>query len=115
GRQRSLAVVADLQCAGRLQIRQRSAAAARRAQSLQREDQPDRILLSVAIAGRADRRRGGPACASGGTVGGAADASGAILTSELSNYQTLMVRRRAAPSRTTRPHCCHSSFETALR
>ena len=31
------------------------------------------------------------------------------------NCQTLMVRRRAAPSRTMRPRQCHSSFETPLR
>ena len=31
------------------------------------------------------------------------------------NHQTLMVRRREAPSRTMRPHWCHSSFETPLR
>ena len=80
GRQRSFAVVADLQCARGLQIRQWLAAAARRAQSVQRENQPDRILLSVAVAGRADRRRRRPACASGRAAGGAADAGGQVLS-----------------------------------
>ena len=79
GRQRPFAVIADLQCARGLQIRQRPAAAARRAQPLQRADQPDRILLSVAIAGRADRRRRRPPCSSGRAAGGAADAGGEVL------------------------------------
>ena len=64
GRQRPFAVIADLQRPRRLPLRQRPAAAARRAQSLQRADQPDRILLSVALAGRADRRRCRPSCPS---------------------------------------------------
>ena len=55
------------------------AAAARRAQSLQREDQPDRILLSVAIAGRADRRRRRSPCSSSRAAGGAADAGRQVL------------------------------------
>ena len=79
GRQRPFAGIADLQCARGLQIRQRPAAAARRAQSLQREDQPDRILLSVAIAGRADRRCRRSPCSSGRAAGGAADAGGQVL------------------------------------
>ena len=45
--------------------------AARRAQSLRRADQPDRILLSVAPAGRADRRRRRPSCPSGRAARGA--------------------------------------------
>ena len=41
GRQCSFPGIPDLQCARRLPVRQRPAAAARRAQSLQRENQPD--------------------------------------------------------------------------
>jgi hypothetical protein len=53
-------------------------AAARRAQSVQRTDQPDRILLSVAAAGRADRRGCRSSSSSGGAARGAADAGGQI-------------------------------------
>ena len=43
------------------------------------QDQPDRILLSVAIAGRADRRRCRPPRSSRRAAGGAADAGGEVL------------------------------------
>ena len=79
GRQRPFAIVADLQCAGGLQVRQRPAVSARRAESLQRQDQPDRILLSVAIAGRADRRGCRSSRSSRRATGGAADAGGEVL------------------------------------
>jgi hypothetical protein len=41
-----------------LPVRQRNTAEARRAQFVQRANQPNRIFLRLAIAGRADRRRG---------------------------------------------------------
>ena len=43
------------------------------------QDQPDRILLSVALAGRADRRRRRPPRSSGRAACGAADAGGEVL------------------------------------
>ena len=43
------------------------------------QNQPDRILLFVAAAGRADRRRRRPPCSSGGAAGGEADAGGEVL------------------------------------
>ena len=79
GRQRSFPLIPDLQCARRLPVRQRPAAAARRAESLQREDQPDRILLSVAITGRADRRRCRPPRSSRRTAGGSPHVGGSFL------------------------------------
>ena len=54
GRQRPFAGVADLQCARGLQIRQRLAAAARRAQSLQR-DEPTRSNITICRGCRASR------------------------------------------------------------
>ena len=54
GRQCSFAGVADLQCAGGLQIRQRPAAAARRAQSLQC-DVPTRSSIIISHGCRANR------------------------------------------------------------
>ena len=79
GRQRPFAVIPDLQCARRLPVRQRPAGAARRAEPLQREDQPDRILLSVATAGRADRRRCRPSRSSRRAAGGSAHVGGEVL------------------------------------
>ena len=93
GRQRSFAVIPDLQCARRLPIRQRPAGAARRAELLQRADQPDRILLSVAIAGRADRRCCRPPRSSRRTAGGAADAGGTALIRYKPSRLTLPARR----------------------
>ena len=56
------------------------------------KNQPDRILLSVAAAGRADRRRGGPACASGRAVGGAADAGGKVLRNLVARIERSVIR-----------------------
>ena len=70
-----------------------AAPAARRAQSVQREDQPDRILLSVAVAGRADRRRCRSPCPSGRAARGAADVGGAVLRARV---QTIFPNRSIA-------------------
>ena len=59
GRQRSFAGVADLQCARGLQIRQRLAAAARRAQSLQRA-RPTRSSITICRDCRASRSAASP-------------------------------------------------------